>query len=71
MVRLKSPAPLVVLVKAGKDSRASGVPPGHLQWNCRSTFPFTALTEHSGLAVGLSVMVGRQGGGRVIRTLAP
>lgn len=53
-VRLKFPAPLLVLLSTGKESWACGVPPGHQQWYCRSTL-VTDCTEHIGLPGGLSV----------------
>lgn len=53
-VRLKFPAPLLLLLSAGKDSWAGGVPPDHKQRYCRLTL-FTDCTEHAGLADGLSV----------------
>lgn len=56
-VRLKFPAPLLVLLRAGKESWACGVPPDHQQWYCRSTL-FTDCTVHTGLPGGRSVQRG-------------
>lgn len=52
--RLKVPAPLLVLLSAGKESWACGLPPDHKQWYCRVTL-FSACTEHLGLPDGISV----------------
>lgn len=51
--RLRFPVPLLLLLSAGKDSWAAGVPPTHAQRYCRSTV-LTACTEHTGLPEGIS-----------------
>lgn len=53
-VRLKFPAPLLVLLNVGKESWAWGVPPDHPQRYCRLVL-FTDCTEHVRLPDGLSV----------------
>jgi len=47
------PYPPAFWLRPGKDSCASGAPPGHRQRNC-SDAPLTALTEHAGLPLGAS-----------------
>lgn len=53
-VGLKYPEPLLVLLSAGKESWAFGVPPSHRQWYCSSA-SFSACKEHTGRPEGLSV----------------
>lgn len=52
--RLKIAAPLLELLKTGKESCAWGLPANHWQWYCNSVL-FTDCTEHTGVPNGLSV----------------
>lgn len=51
--KLKKPAPLLELLKTGKESWAAGLPASHWHWYC-SSVSFTDCTEHMGVPRGRS-----------------